>query len=343
MKKIFRLHNNISSSFFNLINGDNEVKQTKGLALLFSKSELALKSFLSINRIESIIGVIDWQSITKVIVNAEMTSDNDISYRADIVIRLYSNKIPVKIIIIEAKNAGIYISAKNAAIQLQNYINNSVFPELKEFKDDQIFGITLTKYHGSLSQKNIISITWSDIVENFYHINKTSDVLLNDYFNFITNINGAMKFYEEEVYSIPTADWSNEAINNFFVYECPNSGTYIIKKKPLYLAFRKSGGGEMDKLYKVEDLIILNFNTDFKDFMEDGNYSSEIRQKVNGYVSYMKSKKLWGDNLPEDEKQVFILSEKVINLPHNPKPPKNNTFRTYYTLSQLLDPNKPIV
>ncbi len=42
----FRLYNKPSCSFFDLIEGQNEPKQTKGLGLLLAKSHTALRHFL---------------------------------------------------------------------------------------------------------------------------------------------------------------------------------------------------------------------------------------------------------------------------------------------------------
>jgi hypothetical protein len=337
------LYNNINSSFFDLIQGDKEAQQTKGLGLLLAKSEIALKSFLEIDKIKSKIGKIDWSNLNQVIVNSELISKTKNKFRADIVIRFYSSNKPIKVLVVEAKSASKNISAKSAANQLYKYISENIFEELNEFKEVDVHGITLTKYSSYLEQENFVSITWSDIVNKLYCVNRKDDVLLADYFNFITNIGGAMKFYEKEVFSIPTVDWSNEAVNKYSVYECPNSGRYLIKHKPLYLAFRKSGGGEMKKLYKIEDVIILTFSEEFKAFMEDESYSELTREKVKNYVEFMQRKGVWGDHLPTDEKQVFILSERTIDLPHYPKPRVNNSFRAYYKLADLLDREMKIV
>jgi len=344
MKKVFRLYNNVNSSFFDLIRGDKEVQQTKGLGLLLAKSEIALKSFFEIEKIESRVGKIDWQRIDQVIVNSELTSKTKSKYRADIIIRLYALNLPVKLLIIEAKNASGNISAKSAEKQLHEYLSNDLFPEVNEFNEGDIYGITLTKYSSYLERSNFISITWSDLVDKFYQVKKREDTLFSDYFNFITNIRGTMKFYEREVFSIPTDEWSNEAVIKYSVYECPNSGKYLIKQKPLYLAFRKKGGGEMEKLFKIEEVIILNFSEEFKSFMEDESYPSKTREKVGNYVKHMKEKNMWKDDrLPTDEKQVFILSERTIDLPHKPKPRRNNSFRAYYKLADLLDQKMKIV
>ncbi|QZE14956.1 hypothetical protein K4L44_03775 [Halosquirtibacter laminarini] len=170
-----------------------------------------------------------------------------------------------------------------------------------------------------------------------YNVLPQQDTLLDDYFSFLTNINGTMKFYEKEVYSIPTADWSEQAINDLKVYECPNSGKYLMNHKPLYITFRKKGGGEMDKLFKIEDIIILNFHDDYETFLKDVNYSEDYRKRVKDYVDYMLKNKIWSA-LPKDEKQVFMLSNKAIELKNKPKPKNgNNSFRTYYELADLLN------
>ena len=145
-----------------------------------------------------------------------------------------------------------------------------------------------------------------------------------------------MKFYESEVYSIPTAKWSNTAIQNFGIYECPNEGRYIIKKKPLYITFRKSGGGEMDRLYKVDDILVLNFHKDFEAFLESDQYQENDKKRVKEYKDYMLDEGIWS-SLPKDDKQVFILSKKTIELPYKPKPKRNNSYRAYYELADLIN------
>ena len=333
MKTIFRLYNSLNSSYFSLINGDRETQQTKGLGLLFSKSELALKTFLEIREIANKIGEINLSEVDKVVVNCELISKKDTKYRADIVIRLYKDKKPYKSIVIEAKSINKANTIYETNNQIKNYILNDVFSELAEFKD-KCFGVTLTKLPSYVNNDILTSITWSDLIYSLID-KRGKDGLLDDYFNFITNIDGGMKFYEQEVYSIPTAEWSQNALNNFFVYECPNQGRYLIKQKPLFLTFRKNGGGEMDKLYKVEDIIILNFKYDLLTFLEDVNYSEEIRERVRLYDEYMLNN-VWGVR-PDDDKQVFILSKNTIELKNKPKPIRNNSFRAYYELADVLN------
>ncbi|WP_281612921.1 hypothetical protein [Flammeovirga sp. SubArs3] len=340
MRKSFRLYSSMNSSYFDLISGNKETQQTKGLGLLLSKSQTALEAFLDINSIKSKIGEINLKSISRVIVNCELISNSHNKYRADIVLRFYKNGKPFKAILIEAKSINKGTSVYETNKQIENYIENEVFEELKVFGKES-YGVTLTKLPSYTKHASLISITWEDIIGAFYRVIPNQNTLLDDYFNFLTNINGTMKFYEKEVFSIPTAKWSEQAINKLKVYECPNSGKYLIKHKPLYITFRKSGGGEMDKLFKVEDIIILNFHDDFETFLKDENYSENYRNRVNGYVDYLLEKKIWIE-LPKDEKQVFILSDNIIELKNKPKPKNgNNSFRAYYELADLL--NKKLV
>lgn len=340
MRNSFRLYSSMNSSYFDLISGDKETQQTKGLGLLLSKSQTALKAFLDINSIKSKVGEIDLKSLSRVIVNCELISNSLNKYRADIVLRFYKNGLPFKAILIEAKSINKGTSVYETNKQIENYIENEVFEELKVFGKNSL-GITLTKLPSYTKHESLVSITWEDIISAFYKVIPNQNTLLDDYFSFLTNINGTMKFYEKEVFSIPTAKWSEQAINELKVYECPNSGKYLIKHKPLYITFRKSGGGEMDKLFKVEDIIILNFHDDFDTFLKDESYSVNYRDRVKGYVDYLLENKIWAE-LPKDEKQVFILSDNVIKLKNRPKPKNgNNSFRAYYELADLL--NKELV
>ena len=340
MRNSFRLYSSMNSSYFDLISGDKETQQTKGLGLLLSKSQTALKAFLNISSIKSKIGEIDLRRLSRVIVNCELISNSENKYRADIVLRFYKENAPFIAILIEAKSINKGTSIYEVNKQIENYIENEVFEELKVFNSN-CFGITLTKLPSYTKHASLVSITWEDIISAFYKIKPNQNTLLDDYFTFLTNINGTMKFYEKEVFSIPTAKWSELALNELMVYECPNRGKYLIKHKPLYITFRKSGGGEMERLFKVEDIIILNFYEDFDTFLKDENYSENYRNRVKGYVDYLLENNIWIE-LPKDEKQVFILSDNVIELKNRPKPRNgNNSFRAYYELADLL--NKELV
>ena len=103
MKKIFRLYNRANSSYFDLIEGNTETKQTKSLGLLLSKSSLALESFfILLKRSDKHVFIPELKTIHKIIIDCELKSPNNES-RIDILIRLYTNKEPIAAYVIETK------------------------------------------------------------------------------------------------------------------------------------------------------------------------------------------------------------------------------------------------
>ncbi len=333
----YRLYNTLHSSFFDLISGETEVQQTKGLALILANDEKLLTNFLNLPLIKSKISNITFD---KAIINSELVSENIEKKRADIVIRLYKDNKPIHAIIIEAKSINKSLSSNQVADQLANYINNdNLFTVLNPFKtnglENNLIGIILTKYKTILDNDNFVCLSWNDIIE-FLEKNIGVNKLTDDYFYFVTKIKGTMKYYEKEVLSIPTHAKTNELANTYpFIYECPNQGRYVVKSKPLYITFRKPGGGEMLRLYGIEDIIVFNPIKDLNDFLQDESYNPEIRTRVGDYCKSI-------NDFADQEKQFFILSNtNVIELPHKPKPPTNNSFRAYYTLAELINQNLP--
>jgi len=333
MEKIFRLYNRLQSSFFDLIEGNLEPQQTKGLGLLLSESDLALNLFFELLSEKANICV-DLKKINQIFVNCELISSGESKFRADIILRLYADNKPYKAFLIEAKSVNKNTSATNAYKQIENYQDKNAFIELKDFADNDVCLITLTKIPSYNSDRQSVSITWSDIIEKF-HRHRKEDKLLNSYYNFLTNIKNAMKFFEKEIYSIPAGN-TYELIKKSLIYECP--ADYKSFQKPLFFAPRKGLGGEMDSLYTIEELIILNFQKDYDVFLQDSHYSETTRNKVKRYVDLIG----WNtDNFPTDDKMVFVLSDKIIKLPiPYPRPEKNNSFRAYYDLADFFDEEK---
>jgi hypothetical protein len=273
----------------------------------------------------------EYPNYDKVVVHSELYSIN--KKRADIVIQLYKNQNPDLAIIIEAKNAKIKSSSKSIIKQISGYLNPKEFPELTDF---ELYGCALTKNDLVMHNPKITSVSWSSIFEILS--NKTG--LAKDYLEFISRIKGTMKFYEKEVFSIPAGDSYKFQYNYPFIYECPNEGTrYTSMKKPLFMAFRKRLG-IMEKIFGVEEIIIMNPNTDFSSFLNNKKYSNELKKRMTDYCN-----EYWGEGKYDDsEKQFFILSQSnQIDLIHKPRPKRNNAFRAYYKLSELLDLKKKTV
>ncbi len=331
----YHLYNKPESSVFDLINGDHEVQQTKGLALLLAKDPEFLQAFLKLPQIQTAAGKLSISYYDRIVVHSEMIAGNEANNdRIDVCICLYRNGRPDQCVIIEAKSANKQ-SANSVFLQLDRYVESADFLALKEFKR---CGLVLTKNRVVSNKPQYQSLMWDDVVRLLAKLNPARYELAYDYLNFLTNIHGAMKFYEKEVYSIPAGIGLVHLEKEPFIYECPNSGRYQMKKKSLYLAFRKGGGGVMDKLYGLDEVIVFNPRQDLETFLLS-DYDSDVKERIGAYCS-----KLWDGNPPDDEKQFFVLSRtNQIHLRHQPRPPANNAFRAYYRLADLLDETQTIL
>jgi len=347
----FRLYNQFESSVFDLIRGERrawhpgsdlkptrtpgelEPEQTKGLGLLLAKDQDFLTTFLGIKKVRAHIeNRLPLAQYSKIVIHSELISSG--GKRIDIAILFYKDNKPDTCVIIEAKsiNKGACTSAAN---QVEEYGTALNFESLQEFSHKFLF--VLTKNEIVLGRKDVATLLWDDIVRALKGLNPAKGSLAYDYLYFLTNIKGSMKFYEKEVYSIPAGTSFKSIENDPCVYECPNSGVYLIKRTPLYLAFRQGDGGVMNQLYGLDRLIVLNPKQDLAAFNASEAYDVEIKNRISVYC-----RETWPDGiLPDKEKQFFILSKKNrIPLNHEPRPKRNNPFRAYYALAELLSGKK---
>lgn len=332
METIFRTYNTLDGSVFDLMSGKNEVKQTLGLAFLLSQDIKVLHSFLKLEEIKNVIGNLSFKKYNKVIIHTELISVS--KKRADIVIQLYKNNLPEIAIIIEAKTAIKNIKGRTVINQLETYLEPSEFKSLEKFKT---YGCTLTKNDIVITHNRITALSWHRIFE---FLNKHKG-LSQEYLKFITNIKGTMQFYEKEVLSIPAGNSSIYQYNYPYIYECPNEGIQFTSlKKPLFMTFRQVPGGVMEKLFGVDDIIIMNPHTDFEAFWNNKTYTIEVKERIKNYCD-----RFWqGQHYDNNEKQFYILSEtNQIELLHKPRPEKNGVFRAYYRLSTILNQENTII
>ncbi len=324
MKTTLQIYNKFNATVFDLISGDTEVKQTIALAYLLSHCDDTLKSFLALPAIRNLIGKINIRQYSDIHISAELPSHT--RKRADVVLQFYNDGDAEFTLIVEAKSIKADISPMAVQKQLTDYL------ELQNFQlhSPKKFGCILTKNTLAINTGSICSVSWKDVLT----ILKDGSPLAKDYLSFLTNIEGTMKFYEAEVYSIPAGKTSYKYLSDdILMYECPNNGKYKMKKKPLYVTFRKSGGGEMEKLFGLEEVIILNPAKELENFLMS-DYDADIRKRVQMYCE-----SLWENvDYPNEEKQFFILSrDNQIELKHRPRPSqRNNAYRVYYNLADIL-------
>lgn len=324
----FRLYNRLNSSFFDLIKGYQEPKQTKGFGMLLSSSPEAFKAFLSMifpndrAKVTTLIKarcVIDCESIQ------QMETTN--SYRADIIFRFYDGVRPICAIFLEAKSISIVGQAHKITEQVKKYLGS--FKVLSDFDDIRVVLLTRNKIPCS---DEMLSITWGDILERFKPIAKT-DKLVNDYCSFLTGISGAMKFYEKEVISIPankTIDYVED--KEVAIYECPEGRRpyTALHKKALFLAFR-GRKGVTKKLYKIEDKVVMRLdNNDALDALD--NIKAGYKERLKEYIKRAAPLR------PNEEKQIFFLDLGAsITLPYPALPgAQNNSNYPSYNIADFF-------
>ena len=276
--------------------------------------------------------VIDCEAIQK------EDAETNKSKRADIIIRFYKSFRPKSAIIVEAKGWDKKAAEEQVGHQVINYCEK--FKILKEF-EGKITAVTLTANRILEKVKEVINITWIDLVSKLIEGNNASNIfekeLIEDYCNYLLRIGGNMKYYETEVLSIPAGD-TKELIENpeIGIYECPNSqedpnkkrdGYPSQKKRALYLSFRGEGGISK-RLYKVSDIVVMRFEE--KDFEALANINQNYAKRARKYKDNNKS-------LNTKEKRVFFLDTKnSIELPHPTKPKNSNTYTKGFSLHQYF-------
>lgn len=288
------------------------------------------KIFQKWNQLKNGESNLQWESVEKewrFEVKAESVTKE--KRRPDIVLQAINqvNQI-VWMMVIEAKSMNTNAHKRDAWEQLQKYITY--------FHSSGIISIIpvlLTKnidftYH----DERCVTFTWLEVVDCVRQIvrNTKNDRLFLEFEDFLIGVNHMMKFYEEEVISVP-AGRTFDLVKRFGVYICPNTQRYNYRNT-LYMTFRPRGG-IMETLYPVKELYILRCNEEELNQLE---MQESHRQAI---LSYLKNA---GDNHPKqsDEMRVYILDQdKTIQLPRGTKPLRTRGMANhcYYYLADMLD------
>ena len=339
-KMEYRLYNNINNTIFDLI-GKLEPDQTKGLGYLLAKSKEAMNLFLSIVFAKTTENKETKKLLKlKYIINCEYREQRDgrKSDRADIIIRFYAGYNTYRAFIIEAKSTKANTRPEIALSQVKRYED---FKILKPF-NGKITLVTLTRQKIFCNQKkNEVSITWQEIINSFCC---SSDSLIKEYINYITKIQGTMKFYEKEILTVPAGKGicsSKKGVEDSkcAIYECPTEGRQFSsrgKTSVLFFAFREGGNhGRMTHLYKVQEIISVDLS-----IQEDIDAIAKI-QLPNGspkYPDFAKRIKTYKTRYVKNKnisglKWVFIIDpNETIELPYpveySGRNPQGTDYRT---------------
>jgi hypothetical protein len=337
IKKRFSLYDNetgksrINATFFDMISGKGEPKQTKGLAGVFYWNHQFLFDFLNLAAIrEKTKKIFSEKNITAIEVYAEKSTTD--RKRADIVITLDEKKGPLVAVIIEAKGIGAEgINTGGLSWQIKSgYLEEDKFPGLRKYEK---LGVVLTKYTQCIS--GIAGVTWDQVIELLdKHTAPEKDLdITSQYRNFLTNIGGAMKFYEKEVLSLPAGRTSN-LIQKYQVYSCTAENAKY--KTPLFMAFREKDGGAMSTLYKLEAGILLNpRDPDAIERLKSSDADPGHIIRIQGYINDHPQLQ---DSFSNGDHLFYVFSTDCnIDLSNKPKPAKNTTSPVYYTLKEMLE------
>ncbi|WP_017381885.1 hypothetical protein [Paenisporosarcina sp. TG-14] len=346
MLRLYQLGNtNYRSTFFDLIHGDTETKQTKGLSYLFSKYPELIELFLKkVDRQLTQQNPKFMQEIDFVQVDAEMLSVGETKIRRDITLSFFQRSIKRLVIVIEAKSASTgVINEADLTSQLTAYLDPINFPWDVNVP---MIGITLTK-HKVLHPPNsgFSSLTWTDMVgliKELISKEKKSGgeiTIAEEFLDFIYGVRKAMKYYEVEVLSV-AAGKTHELTKKHFVHACPHNAKGFLYKTPIYMTFRSSGGGEMEFLYKTEEIVVLNPLSPSLDISLEGiqkDFATRIKEYITDRIEG------FGFTHQGEDYRFYNLSSKdVIHLKHLPKPPANNSGARYYSIAELIKGEKVV-
>lgn len=341
VKSSFHLYDSekrrFNATFFDLIEGETETKQTKGLAYLLYADKALLFDFLNSDMMRDAVQKrtgkkVSAGGVRAVTVSAEKyTVDRK---RADIVIRIAGKAGPLLAVIIEAKSInGDNVTTRKLERQIKdNYLAEGKFPDLRGCSK---LGVALTRERRLID--GVVSITWDQLI-NFLAARPSDPAGISaQYVEFVTHTGGTMKFYDEEVASLP-AGKTFDLIKKYRVHSCRldnKSGNF---KKSLFITFREKGGF-MSTLYKLEQTIILN-PADMES-LKDINIDSGRLGRITGYIKEYPSVR--GEPFAGEDRLFFVLStDENIDLPVKIKTDTTIRGLTYRTLKEMF-PASPVL
>ncbi|KRE45822.1 hypothetical protein [Paenibacillus sp. Soil522] len=349
IKNVFRLYKSDSSTFestfYDLISGDNETKQTKGLAYLFSVYPGLISRLLQNKSISTLlknkvnVNFKSLESSDLVTIDAEMLSNGKPIIRRDITITFYKDNKKLLLLVIEAKSIK-QNDVGDITSQLLSYFDPTSFPS--DVNVPKI-GITLSKYRHIFDNDKhyFVSLTWMEVIEilnDVLALIKEESILqkrlIREYLKFLLEVDGGMKFYEKEVLSVPAAG-TIQQITQYDIHSCPNSYSY---KTPLYIAFREKGG-YMDTLYQIEDIVVINPNNpSYEVIIDKSNLAGKERVK-----RYIEDRRANFGFERDIEYRFYVLSKKKnIRLVHRPRI-SGLSGHCYFSLSELLNGHVDVV
>lgn len=140
------------------------------------------------------------------------------------------------------------------------------------------------------------------------------------------------KLEEAEVLSVAAGD-TYDFVMNHLIHGCPNDRVGFRYRPSQYITFRKPKGREMEAMYRIDTVTVLNpYDLDLDNSLE--GLDTSLTSRIKGYIKERLAK--WEFSHPREYYRFYVLSEKgKIDLPHLPRPAINNPGARYYSLSEL--------
>lgn len=342
--RLYKVHSSKRySSFFDLIDGDNETKQTKGLAYTFSKYPNLVLMFIKSVLPAATLRGLPLSEVDYVQVDAEMLSEGQVNIRRDITLTFYRGNAKRFVIVMEAKSSKKgFVKDNDLTVQLSSYLKPEYFPGEQGIP---VLGITITKYRVIHPMgTGFISITWNQIITlltDFMRLKQNRNIDLDiarEYTDFLTGVKNGMNFYEVEVLSVAAGE-TLSLTKKHFIHACPHNRRGFNYKTPIYITFRSAGGGEMEFLYKIKEIVALDPLSPNLDVVLDG-IEADFADRIKRYIAD-RSASNFGFEYKDAEYRFYNLDKhEVIHLKHLPKPEANNAGPRYYTISEFFKGNK---
>lgn len=145
------------------------------------------------------------------------------------------------------------------------------------------------------------------------------------------------KSVDAEVLSVAAGNTYN-FIMNHLIHACPNDRIGFKYRAAQFITFRKAKGGEMEALYEIDNVIVLNpYAMNLEDILD--GIENSVSNRIRGYINERLT--MCEFSYPREDYRFYILSEKgKIDLPHFPKPNVNNSGAWYYSLLELRSGKK---
>lgn len=240
---------------------DVEVRQTKSIAIALSYEPEFFSSFLKL------VGVNDKDICFNTSMVMAESQWNKAKLRSDILILARSHEsVLKKVIVIECKSKSV---AKVSDAKIDKQISRYCKAIGCVFKRSLIIPIAISNNNVGYANR-VKSISWNTLFTLVDNISKKLTKkknchfmrlrLFRDFKDYLLRGGSKMKYYEEEVVSIPAGN-TIKGVEKYGVYACSNDKRHAFKDS-IFLTFRPRGG-KMTMLYKLEGKYIIS-KTDIK-------------------------------------------------------------------------------